>query len=92
MGQLGGGWSKRGQFTSNLRGRWTIPITTGGCQVSRRGHKGNIKGCKGEPARGGKANGNAPRIYVIILYVQRNDWMLNDINYRVYNNNQNECC
>jgi hypothetical protein len=40
VGQLGEGWDKRGQFTSNLRGRWTIPITTGGCQVSRRGHKG----------------------------------------------------
>jgi hypothetical protein len=40
VGQLGEGWSKRGQFTSNLRGRWTIPITTGGCQVSRREHKG----------------------------------------------------
>ncbi len=45
--QLGEGWGKRGQFTSNLRGRWTIPITTGGCQVSRRGHKRNTKGCKG---------------------------------------------
>ncbi len=36
--------SKWGQFTSNLRGRWTIPITTGGCQVSGRGHKGEAKG------------------------------------------------
>jgi hypothetical protein len=47
VGQLGEGWGKRGQFTSNLRGRWTIPITTGGCQVNRRGHKRNTKGCKG---------------------------------------------
>jgi hypothetical protein len=39
VGQLGEGWGKRGQFTSNLRGRWTIPITTGGCQVSRKEHK-----------------------------------------------------
>ncbi len=46
VGQLGEGWGKRGQFTSNLRGRWTIPITTGGCQVSRRRHKRNTKGCK----------------------------------------------
>jgi hypothetical protein len=37
VGQLGEGWGKRGQFTSNLRGRSTIPVTTGGCQVSRRG-------------------------------------------------------
>ncbi len=35
---------KWGQFTSNLRGRWTIPITTGGCQVSGRGHEGEAKG------------------------------------------------
>ncbi len=48
VGQLGEGWGKRGQFTSNLRGRWTIPITAGGCQVSRRGHKGNTKGTQGE--------------------------------------------
>jgi hypothetical protein len=37
----GGQW---GQFTSNLRGRWTIPVTAGGCQVSRRGHKGETRG------------------------------------------------
>ncbi len=24
------------QFTDNLGPRWTIPVTTGGCQVSRR--------------------------------------------------------
>jgi hypothetical protein len=36
--------SKWGQFTSNLRGRWTIPITTGGCQVSGRKHKGEARG------------------------------------------------
>jgi hypothetical protein len=52
---LGEGWSKRGQFTSDLRGRWTIPITTGGCQVSRKEYKRNTKGCKGKPARGGKS-------------------------------------
>jgi hypothetical protein len=28
---------KGSQFTSNLGLRWTIPITSGGCQVSRRG-------------------------------------------------------
>jgi hypothetical protein len=47
VGQLGEGWSKRGQFTSNLRGRWTIPVTAGGCQVSRRGHKGEQRGARG---------------------------------------------
>jgi hypothetical protein len=45
-----GGWvnwvkgNKWGQFTSNLRERWTIPVTFGGSQVSRRGHKGEVKG------------------------------------------------
>jgi hypothetical protein len=47
------------------------PETAGGCQVSRRGHKG---GNKGEPVRGRKVRGIAPGIYVTVLYVQRNDW------------------
>ncbi len=54
VGQLGEGWGKWGQFTSNLRGRWTIPITTGGCQVSRRGHKGKQRGAKGTSKGRGK--------------------------------------
>jgi hypothetical protein len=48
---------KRGQFTSNLRGRRTIPVTSGGSQVSGRGHKKELAG----GARG--ARGNAPCIY-----------------------------
>ncbi len=61
------------------------PDTAGGCQVSRRGHNGG--------AKGSKARGNAPCIYINVLYVQRNDWKLNDASYCVYkNNNQNECC
>jgi hypothetical protein len=60
VGQLGEGWGKRGQFTSNLRGRWTIPVTTGGCQVSGRGYKGEQRGI-------------APYIHVTVLYVQVND-------------------
>ncbi len=36
--------SKRGQFTSNLRGRWTIPVTSGGSQVSGKRHKGETRG------------------------------------------------
>jgi hypothetical protein len=28
--------NKGEQFTDNLGPRWTIPVTTGGCQVSRR--------------------------------------------------------
>jgi hypothetical protein len=55
VGQLGEGWGKWGQFTSNLRPRWTIPVTAGGCQVSERGHKGETKGSQqGE----GKSKGN----------------------------------
>jgi hypothetical protein len=46
--------SKWGQFTSYLRGRWRIPVTTGGSQVSgvrvQRGGKGEPKGSKGKCA------------------------------------------
>jgi hypothetical protein len=54
VGELGEGWGKWGQFTSNLRLRWTIPVTAGGCQVSRRGHKGGARAV-------------APRIYDCIV-------------------------
>jgi hypothetical protein len=54
---LGEGWGKWGQFTNNLRGRWTIPVTAGGCQVSRGEHKGDTKGSKEKPARGEKSKG-----------------------------------
>jgi hypothetical protein len=37
-------------------------------------YKGIQKGSKGEPARGEKSKGSAPRICVIILYAKRNDW------------------
>jgi hypothetical protein len=43
VGQLGGRY-KRGQFTSNLRRRRAVPVTSGGSQVSGRGHKGGRKG------------------------------------------------
>jgi hypothetical protein len=56
-GGLGEGWGKWGQFTSNLRLRWTIPVTAGGCQVSKRGNKG-------EPARGEKKQGELHRVYM----------------------------
>jgi hypothetical protein len=52
---------KRGQFTDNLGPRWTIPVTSGGSQVSGRGHKGELaRGARG--ARGTK--GGALCIYV----------------------------
>ncbi len=61
--------SKWGQFTSILRGRWTIPVTTGGCQVSGREHKGEAKGSLARGVRG--VRGIAPCIYVIVVCVQR---------------------
>jgi hypothetical protein len=61
--------SKWGQFTSNLRGRWTIPITTGGCQVSERGIQG---GGKRESARGTRGTrGIASCTYATVVRVQR---------------------
>jgi hypothetical protein len=33
----GSNGGQRGQFTSNLGLRWAIPVTAGGCQVSRSG-------------------------------------------------------
>ncbi len=57
---------KREQFTSNLGPRWTIPITTGGCQVSKK------KGL----ARGIHSKGNVHMyIYVetVLVYIYQND-------------------
>jgi hypothetical protein len=60
----GEGWvrggTREGQFTSNLRPRWTIPVTAGGFQVSRGGTKGKKGTWQGEI----KARGNAPCIIV----------------------------
>jgi hypothetical protein len=36
-GREGAMGNKGEQFTDNLGPRWTIPVTTGGCQVSRKG-------------------------------------------------------
>ncbi len=58
---------KWGQFTSNLRPMWTIPVTAGGCQVSKGGHKGETKG---NWQRGVKSKGNcAMYIYNCAMYV-----------------------
>ncbi len=68
MGQLGEGWGKWGQFTSNLRRRWTIPVTAGGCQVSGKG-KG-IKGGKGKSTRGvGKGSKGKCAVYICNCFV-----------------------
>ncbi len=57
---------KREQFTSNPGPRWTIPITTGGCQVSKK------KGL----ARGIHSKGNM-RMYIyvetVLVYICQND-------------------
>ncbi len=42
--QLGEGWDKRGQSTSNLRRGRTVPVTAGGRQVSKGEHKREQKG------------------------------------------------
>ncbi len=73
LGKLGGwvNWvrgSKWGQFTSNLRGRWTIPVTSGGSQVCK--WKETQRGDKGELAGGARgARGIAPCIYLTVMYV-----------------------
>jgi hypothetical protein len=46
--QLGEGWGKWGQSTSNLRRGRTVPVTAGGRQVSERGHEGEQKRQQGE--------------------------------------------
>ncbi len=74
VGQLGEGWGKRGQFTSNLRGRWTIPITNGGCQVSRGVYKGNTKGCKEKQQRAAKSKGECA-MYICNRIVCATEWL-----------------
>jgi hypothetical protein len=65
-GYMGAMGDKREQFTSNLGPRWTIPITTGGCQVSKK------KGL----ARGIHSKGNV-RMYIyvetVLVYIYQND-------------------
>jgi hypothetical protein len=89
-GGLGRGWVKGGQFTSNLRARWTDPVTAtvGGFQVSERGSKGEQRGDKRgrqkEAARGDKKKGECAMYIVIYAHVyERMPETLNDIS-RVY--------
>jgi hypothetical protein len=60
-GELGEGWGKWGQFTSNLRPRWTIPVTAR--RVPSKYVEGGTKGkWQGEI----KGKGNAPcKMYII---------------------------
>ncbi len=58
---LGEGWDKGGQFTSNLRPRWTIPVTARRVPSKLKGVQRGRKGSwQGEI----KARGNAPCIIV----------------------------
>jgi hypothetical protein len=55
--QLGEGWGKWGQSTSNLRRGRTVPVTAGGRQVSegeQKGQQGEQKGQQGEQGELGK--------------------------------------
>ncbi len=65
-----------------------VSLITGGCSNV------GITYTRGGLAKGAK-QGEMRHVYMqmYILYVQWNDWKLNDTSYRVYdNNNQNECC
>ncbi len=62
-----GNLGKRGQFTSNLRGRWTIPITTGGCQVSGREYKGGQEGVQGDNSKGQEKQMGVRLVYAVYI-------------------------
>jgi hypothetical protein len=74
-GGWGEGWVRGGQFTSNLRPRWTEPVTAR--RVPSKYVEGSLKGNKGgdkeELARGDKSKGNAPcTVYIVIHVYVRN--------------------
>jgi hypothetical protein len=71
--QLGEGWDKRGQSTSNLRRGRTGPVTAGGSQVSEGKHKGEQKGTT-RGAKGveeGVRKKATPCIYAIVTCALR---------------------
>ncbi len=75
---------KGSQFTSNLGLRWTIPVTAGGSQVSKR-----------EYSKGTTARGNTPYIYMFLTRVRVHIGVIEltkDTSCMHDNNNQNECC
>ncbi len=65
---LGKGSERGGQFTSNLRPRWTDPVTAR--RVSKE-VKGTRKGSKREPARGVKKQGDCAMYVVICICVHK---------------------
>jgi hypothetical protein len=72
----GKGWDRGGQFTSNLRPRWTDPVTAR--RVPSK-EKGGRKGNKGESTRGDKKQGECA-IYIVICVRVYKEWLkrLND--------------
>jgi hypothetical protein len=75
---------KGSQFTSNLGLRWTIPITAGGSQVSKRGI------LQGEYSKGKCATYSCilTRVRVRIGVIE----FMKDTSCMYDNHNQNECC
>ncbi len=69
---------KGSQFTSNLGLRWTIPVTAGGSQVSKREYS------KGKYA----VYIFLTRVHVHIGMIE----LMKDTSCMYGNNNQNECC
>ncbi len=58
MGEGSGrGWGKGGQFTSNLRPRWTDPVTARRVPSKWRGIEGEAMGSKGEARGASKGRG-----------------------------------
>ncbi len=60
--RVGRGWVKGGQFTSNLRPRWTIPVTARRVPSKKKGHKGGERGI----GKGGLKQGECA-MYMCIL-------------------------
>jgi hypothetical protein len=65
---LGEGWGKWGQFTSNLRPRWTIPVTARRVPSKYKG------GTKGSQQGERKSQGNCA-MYICNCAVYVMEWM-----------------
>ncbi len=60
---MGKGWVKGGQFTSNLRPRWTDPVTARRVPSKWKWvRKGNNREARGNQQKEKKSKGNAPYI------------------------------
>jgi hypothetical protein len=68
---LGEGWVRGGQFTSNLRPRWTDPVTARRVPSKK---KGAIKGEQRGSARGGGMQGErAMCMQSVFVYIK--EWL-----------------